>query len=260
MTTIRTQTPPNIIGQPFVNLFEKDAFETLLWQKGYDVILEEAVRCPCKGISSDNKPSCLNCLGSGWFFVNPIKTKAHITSINKNTKYKDWSPEMVGTAAMTFMDVNRIGFMDKITFSNNYSTYSEILEVKTSNTSQFVFCSYKPTEIKSIFIYNTSTTKPTKLTAVQYSVSTSNPYVINLTGITYPTPFNGCISVSYKHNISYNVLDIPHDVRITIEQDMDGKMVKKDMPIQAISRKSHYEIGSPTKFDTNNLLNNSWLG
>jgi hypothetical protein len=263
MTVVRSQTPPSQTGTPFVNLVNQDAFNTLLWQKGYDVLLEEAIRCPCKGISSDGKPSCLNCLGMGWVFVNPIKTKAIITSINKVTQYKDWSEEMRGTAAMTFMNADRIGFMDKVTFSNNYSTFSEILEVRTvgvtPNVKKIVFCSYQPHAIKSIFMYAGSSTKLRKLLTTEYSISTTNPYVIELNLSSYPTGYNQCISISYSHHISYNVLDLPHDVRITVEQNNNGFKEKRDMPIQTIARKSHFMIGIPTAYDSNNLLDNSWL-
>ena len=120
---IRTQTPPNLVGIPKVNVFNKEDFNAALWENGYDVILEEAIACPCKGQSSDNLSTCSNCLGTGWVFVNPIKTKAFITSINRNTKYKDWSPEMIASLSIRTMTEN-------LFFPKDFKIYSLKIDLK----------------------------------------------------------------------------------------------------------------------------------
>ena len=80
MGSIRTQTPPNLGNYPKVDIFRREDFNEALWENGYDVRLEEAVACPCKGTSADAKVTCSNCLGTGWVFINPIRTRAFINA------------------------------------------------------------------------------------------------------------------------------------------------------------------------------------
>lgn len=129
--SIRQSTPPNLIGQPDNKLFRKNDFDSLIWLKGYSVIIEQAIACPCRGKSGSALPTCQNCLGLGWVFVNPVETKALITSINVNTKFKEWSPELTGTVQITVRDEDRLSFFDKVTFKTRTSILSEVKPVQT---------------------------------------------------------------------------------------------------------------------------------
>lgn len=261
--SIRTQTPPDVTNYPKVNIFNRDDFNDALWENGYQVVIEEAVACPCQGTSSDAKSTCSNCLGTGWVFINPIRTKAFISSINRNTKYKDWSPEFIGTIACTFMNVNRIGFMDKVILEKHYGMLSENLTARDHSTDpiykKFVFGTYGMVEVRSVFIFNGDGNALIKLSSSDYRINPTNSYVLDVKTTNLPADFNGKVSVSYKHHLTYNVLDIPHDVRVTKEYSNNGKRETKEMPVQAIARKSAYELGRATNYQGNNIFNNSYL-
>jgi len=260
--SIRTQVPPNMVGEPQINIFDRGDFNQLLWNRGYEISLEEAVACPCKGQSSDSRTTCGNCMGTGWVFVNPINTKAILTSINKNTKYKDWSPEMIGTMGTTFMNVNRVSFMDKITLLKNFGMMSEVLKVRDSDSDiypKFTFSTYKMIEIRSVFIFNGDTNVLIKLAASDYRINMTNGYVLDIKADNLPNDFNGKVSVSYKHLTTYHVIDIPNDLRITQEYSNAGKKTTEEMPVHAIARKAQYELGSATNYEGTNILNNSYL-
>jgi len=258
----RTQTPPNTNGYPMVDIFVKEDFDQALWANGYDVDLYEAVACPCKGTSSDHKSTCSNCLGTGWIFINPINTKAFLTSINKSTKYKDWSPEFIGTIACTFMRVNRLSFMDKIVLNKNFGMMSELLNVHNSSDTtfdNFAFSTYGMVEIRSVFLFENENNKLIKLSDADYRISAANNYVLELKSDHFPIGFNGKVSVSYKHKATYNVLDIPHDMRITKSYTNNGKRVDEEMPVQAVARKAQYELGKASNYEGNNIKDNSYL-
>lgn len=261
--TVRTQTPPAAINSlPRVNVFNRDDFHNALWENGYEVMLEEAIACPCKGTSVDSKSTCSNCLGSGWVFINPITTRAFITSINRSTKYKDWSPEFIGTVAVTLMDVDRVGFMDKITLTKNFSALSEVLPVRQSSNPTygvFAFATYRFSSIRSVFVYDDDSSPLIKLATTDYVVNSTNDHVLDIKSSALPVNFNGKVSVSYRHKVTYNVLDIPHDMRITKYYDNNGTRETQDMPVQAIARKSQYELGKATNYANNNIQNNSYL-
>lgn len=256
MTSIRRQAAPDLSNQPKFSIFNQNDFNAAIWGEGYDVILERAINCPCKGVNPDSKPSCNNCHGLGWVFVDAVQTKAFIQSINKNTKYKDWSPELVGTISITFMSNNRFGLMDKISLINNTSMMSEVLRVRNYNSNRFVFCTYKPKLIKDIYFYVSDTESLIKLDVEDYVISSKNPFIIYIRPDIMINSSNSYISVYYEHNITYNIIDIPHDMRITKEYDNNGKKSQADMPMQAIARKSQYELGVNTNLEGDNLINN----
>ena len=257
--SIRKAASPSLLSQPNVPLFEADRFEAIIFQKGYDVILEQAVACPCKGKTGSPKTSCQNCLGLGWVFLNPVETKAIISSINSQTKYKPWSPELTGTVSVTVRDSERFSFMDKVTFSGKTSILSEVKPVITSGDNVFIFASYKVQKINGIYLFNSDSTKLTKLSADKYSIKAENSSVISLNGVTLPTGFNGVISIDYEHLISYNVVDIPHDFRSSFMLNERGQNVEVNLPVQGVARRSHLITGYATNFAGNNLLDNSNL-
>lgn len=263
--SIRQQTAPNLIGQPSPE-FSKPAFDAAIWNKGYSVTIERAIECPCKSNNHPPLATCTNCLGTGWVFINPIKTMALMSSLNKNTEYKDWSPELLGTASCTVMDDNKLGFMDKITLLNtngsnpipNESIFSEVKQLRTAtDTTKFIFLAYKPTEIEDVFIFNGAGNKLTRLASTDYSVREENSYVIEFT-YSFPTGFNGSISIRYKHQVQYLVLDIPHDIRGSKIKDSNGKLINIVLPNNAIVRRAH-EVLSVPNFAGNNIQDNSYL-
>lgn len=66
---------PSLYGQPQVS-FRPNDFDAVIWTHGYDIICEKAIRCPCQGNSDSPLPSCQNCHGSGYIYINPYRTKA----------------------------------------------------------------------------------------------------------------------------------------------------------------------------------------
>lgn len=257
--SIRVATPPDEVKQPRVD-FNKSQFETLIWNKGYKVIKYDAVQCPCQNTQSTNLSGCENCLGLGWVYINPLETLGIITAINLNTKYKYWSPEFKGTVALTLRDIERVSFMDKIILKDKTSILSEIKEVRDNAGQKFIFTSYPVNSINSIFLFDGVTNPLKRLTSLEYSISADNPYVVKLAaGITYPDDFNDVVSIDYNHNIQYNVVDIPHDVRSSLKINSNGKNESQELPIQAICQKSHYITGDSPKYDGAGIQDNSYL-
>jgi len=257
--TIRTSTPPSSTGSIRVD-FQQPQFDRAIFDKGYNVKVYRAVECPCKGQGQTNLTSCQNCLGLGWVFINPLNTKALITSINKNTKFKYWSPEFKGTVAASLRDVERLSFMDKIVLTDKTSILSEIRPIKEDGSQKFIFTSYPVNSIDVIYLFNGSTNSLIKVNSSLYNISSNNPYVVELDDlIPFPVDFNDSISVSYNHNVQYNAIDIPHDIRDSLTTNSNGKEENLPLPIQAICQKSHYITGDSPKFDGSGIKDNSYL-
>jgi hypothetical protein len=241
--SIRSQTPPNLIQRPSMD-FDVNAFDALIWQKGYNVLHEEARACPCRSRESGSPLStCENCRGFGWFFLNPIRTKAIITNINQNPKYNEWSVENSGTIYATLMFANILAEYDRITFTDVVTKWSENLRVRTAGGQKFCFTTYKPHEILDVFVLETVGKPLVKLTAgADYEISDTNNYIV-LLNFTSLTGFNNTIAITYLCNSSYHIIDLPHSLRASTLTNVSGQSEKVDLPVQAVLRKAHLVLG-----------------
>ena len=257
-SNIKRATPPSFLGQPDNKLFRKNDFDAAIFQKGYNIILEQSIACPCRGKSGEARPTCQNCMGYGWIFINPKETKAILTSLNATTKYQQWSPELIGTINITVRDIERLSFLDKITLRDRTSVMSEVRPIIESEGERFIFCSYKVKKVNFIFIFNGDTNKLINITPDDFEVVQNNNFVIKIKdSVNLPVNFNDVISVDYEYNPSYVVVDIPHDIRASFITNNKGQFEEIILPVQGVARKSHIVLGEPSNYLGNNLIDNS---
>lgn len=255
-------TPPNLAQEPKIE-FRKNSFDAAIWLKGYRVFVEKAVRCPCEGQIKNALSSCTNCHGVGYFFINPIETRALMTSINRDTKFKEWSLELMGNLSISLRDdlVENLSFYDKITFFEKFGFHSEILTIRDAgvpDNQNFVFLVYRPVEILDVWVFNGSANPLVRITSDQYEINPNNPYVLNINITTPPDNFNGVVSVRYRHEVQFNVIDIPHEIRTSNIRDTDGRLTRIDLPINAIARRSHLLLAEIPNFNGTGVQNNSY--
>lgn len=259
-------TPENLIGKPQVS-FKKDDFDAAIWKHGYSIQIEKAHRCPCEGIDGTPKFNCQNCHGTGYFWINPIETVGLITGVNKTTEYKYWSVELIGTVSLSIRDNDnndweKVSFYDKVTLTQRSSTqikpftyHTEVLRVRDDGTGKkFVFLTYKPQEIISIFSFVAVDEPLNKVS--DYTLNSNNEYVIDL-GI-FSCSEDTVISVRYKADIQYMVLDLPHEVRHTTKKGTGGRIEAQAMPIQAICRRVHLTQMDRKNYDGTGIQNNDY--
>ena len=252
----------NIITSPAPQLdhvanpqFRLNEFEAAVWNKGYEVILENALRCPCHALDAP-LPDCQNCNGSGYFYINPTKTKALTTSLNQTNRYSKWSQELLGTIEITVNDANKsnLSFMDRITIKKEYSYFSENLVIRRYDGNTFVFTTYRPVDIVSIHLFNSPSEKLIKIPSNEYIINPDNPYCIIFTG---DIADKVIASVYYKHEPEYHVIDLPHMIRASWETDKDTGADKRiRLPLQAIARLSHLLATARPNFDGSGIITN----
>lgn len=259
MGSIRKATLVSDSVLPNIPLQVKSDFEKLIWDKGYRVIIENGVECPCKGKTGAPLTTCHNCLGLGWIFLNPIETRAIITSANASTKYKHWSKELTGTVNITVRNEERLSYMDKVTFKTATNILSEVRPLLTTGANKFIFCSYKVESIRNVYLFDSDSTALILVDPIRYSIKSANNMVVDFKGLVYPVGFNGVVSIEYEYLESYNVIDIPHSFRSAFIDDNNGKSQEYNLPVQAIAAKSHMVMGGPTNYMSNNYIDNSNL-
>ena len=148
--TVKIQPTPDLTGEPVIE-FNKKGLEALVWTKGYDVIIESAIKCPCKTKNNDNLSTCTNCLGVGWVFINAVQDRAILSSINFDTQYKEWSGEKIGTVNVTVAARTSLAYMDKITVVDSDAKQSEVIYPIPFNGNYFSYTIYDINSIQEIF-------------------------------------------------------------------------------------------------------------
>ena len=258
--TITRQQAPNLSGQPQVD-FRKADFEAAIEQKGYRVYHEKSIKCPCGDDTNGNHPlsSCKNCGGSGYNFVNKIETRMILSSMNIDTKYKEWSNERIGTAAITARDVDRISYMDKITLADSMSEFSQILHPQIIEINSFdklvAFTFYDIEEIEAVFLFEGAGQKLKLLKNITDYTYQYNRIVLD---DQYSSLDNPTISVRYKHKPQFLVIDIPRDIMNSpIVNKETGRLEEVALPLHAIGRRSHYVIDQENYLG-NRIFDNSY--
>lgn len=253
MRNQRNQAPPDLNFTPDIE-FQSKEFEAALYKKGYDVSVEKAIKCPCQSKGGAPLPSCQNCHGIGWIFINPIKTKALVTAINDTTQYKAWSVENINKMNVTVRDVDSLKYFDRITFIGDTQELSENKAVRISSTKEaFSFLSYKIEEILVIFKYTTDDQKLRRIVKGEYTVKGSK--VIFNDGIVSDGEM---VSFTYKFYPQYLVLDIPHQLRGSNRFDDNGNMEYFRLPMKAVVQRAHTVIDT-ADFNGDGTVYNDWL-
>lgn len=258
MNIIPTTPPDNFNSKPRVD-FNKNNFDVLIWQKGYDVVHENAIVCPCKSKNSGNQSSCINCGGSGWLFVNAKQTKMVLSAMNMNTKYREWSQENIGSVSISALAEDECSFMDRVTVLDGNAIFGEVLFLKEYNSVFYWNSIYDIKEIAYIALYKSSLEglKPLKYN-IDYTYDKNKIMFLN-TSIYYSLIDHAIeeqdisITIRYKHAPQFHVIDIPREtMQTSIIPSVDEAV---NMPIHAIGRRSHYVIDAQN-FDNTRIFRN----
>jgi hypothetical protein len=252
------QTPENITGAS--PSFRKSDFDGVIDRKGYAVLIDKAIKCPCRRkTESSALPSCKNCGGLGWVYMNRYQSKMVLQSMNIDTKYKEWAEDKIGSIKITCYSELKLGFYDRITVLNGVSISQELLrpvdlnkDVLHAEPKLAVRTIFPISEIHDFFYYTSSDEPLEQLTTQDFFYNEENGF------IELNSKFNSIdeltLSIRYTHFPSFIVLDFPRDLMQTQSLD-DGTSV--EMPVHAIGRRTQYVLDLQN-YDATLLLDNSY--
>lgn len=259
---IISQTPPNLQGQSRVDLRKRD-FDAIVWQKGYDVYLDKALRCPCRsGNDHQALSSCKNCGGSGWLYLNRYKTKMVLQSMNLDTKFKEWSEERIGTVRITSMNRDELAFMDRITVIEGRTIVNDVVFPKDYYGELRARVNYEILEIDEIFLFSSAGAPLKRLfEGVDFDILQDNQgRPTNL--LRFDQQYSGMdqmtVSIRYQYAPQFHVMDVTRQIMNTQELDKStGADIISDMPVSAMGRRSHYVLDEQN-YNNDFLLDNSY--
>lgn len=273
-------------GIPQANLV-KSAFDSLIWEKGNECLIEYALECPCKSKNTNQQSNCRNCGGSGFVFYNPTKTRMILHSMNMQTKYQAWSKENIGTVSITALAEQELSYMDKITDLNSTGIYSEVCFIKhieghDESISYSESCSnseddeihyfntiYPIDEILYIAIFNGTDNPLVPLiygkdfhyhkNKIILTQATAKLYIDKVKTWDIDEHTDVDITVRYKYHKQYYIKDLPRE---TVQTNTkfgytdEGKTGVR-LPIHAVGQALHYDLNAEN-FKNTRLNNNDF--
>ena len=246
-------TPAPTAGKGRVDLVKSD-FDAAIENKGLPVYLDRVVWCPCRRVA-DRQPlsSCKNCGGSGYVYINRFKTTMMVQAMNVSTKFKDWSEEKVGTVRITARDEDNIAFMDRITVIGVEMISSQVIFPKEFYGEVKGKLIYEIKSIQEIFTFEADSKKLVKLEInADYTIDGN---VLNFNS-RFSTWENFTVTVRYKHEPSFHVIDMVRDSMTTKILSASGE-TSVEMPVSAVGRRSHYVLDEQN-YSGDYLLDNSY--
>lgn len=263
-TLITTAEAPPSYNQSYLN---RSLFDQAIEQHGYQCYIERACKCPCKSMNSGAVLSdCLNCAGTGWFWINRQKTNLLCSSMANRNKYEAWTAENAGTVSISCKAEDKLGYMDKVTILELESWFSEVKNIRISSTNvPFVFTTYEPLRVFELYMFESSDV-PLKLLLpdIHYTIEKNKivftPWVVGGTEEEpeYIDLENKTITLRYVHAPVYFVIDINRDM-VRQKQMVNcapSADLKTNFPLNCVARRMHYII-EPVDFTGELLFDNT---
>jgi len=258
-TPISIRQTPSLVGAPSID-FRKNDFEAAIHLKGYDVIHETALQCPCKGKNSNQLSDCKNCGGVGWVYINPVKTRAILHSMNMETQYKEWSKENRGTVSISVRDVERLSYMDRLSVLDGEAIFGEVLHFNRSESDVlFAFTSYNLKSILYAGLFIEADEKLQRLIETEDFTFENNIIYLDSKYLSLFEEKDGDLSITlrYIHAPQYYVIDLVREVMVTIIKEK-GQDKSVSLPVSAVGRRGHYVLDAENLSKTR-LLDNSYI-
>lgn len=220
--------------------FKPEYFDSAIATKGYKMLWESAMVCPCQDpISGQPDVACKHCFGLGYFYYTKEHTRAIVTSINGR---KDQTPIGIrdaGTAYLTPVSVVNMGFRDRVTFTDFRAMFGETL----LRTEQGDGLRYRCLEVSAMMwegkMYNHT---------VDFNIIRGElqDYV---EWITQDIPLGERYSIQYQTHPSYVCMGPMHEIRGTYTMyHGQGEEVFVALPKQfLIKREDFLENGVPNR-------------
>jgi len=128
-----------------------ELFDSAILQKGYTVIWEQGMFCPCLNLRSGQPDyACPECGGKGYAYFGAKETKALVTSISGNKDQDRIGLNEQGSAYLTPLSTDMVGFRDKFTFVDFDIKFSEVIARGETQYDRLDYQALRIIAVKSI--------------------------------------------------------------------------------------------------------------
>lgn len=258
MKKVVVQAPPPNLDTNTVGFIENE-FDKLIYQKGYRVVWEKALECPCKSVRTNQQSNCKNCGGTGFLFINPNEIRVVLRNMNENTAYKAWSQENLGNVAISAMNKDRLVNMDRLTLIESEANFNEVRHFKISQDNiLFAYCSYIICSVDYVGLFVNETTQLTRLVeGIDFTFEGNRLFLTNKYVAGFVDDNTYSVTIRYIHKPQYYVVDINRQVANS-RKAFGGVEEFQNLPIAAVGRRAHFVLETEN-INHSRLLNNSFI-
>lgn len=115
--------------------FRPNDFDNIVNQKGFHTIWEQGMYCSCYTDSGQPDYNCPTCGGRGYLYFGAKKTRCLVTSIKGKKVEEKIGLDDKGSAYLTSLTTDNIGFRDRFTFPDFTMKYSDIIKRDASSNA-----------------------------------------------------------------------------------------------------------------------------
>lgn len=264
-TIVNQNLPAKNTQQADFDKYEIDGFVT---NKGYQVIYETAIMCPCKTKEIDHRNTCDNCGGTGFLYCNPTRTRMLITGIAHDGKFKDaqwvdWGMIDSGSVMITSFNENKLAFMDRITIENATAHHSQVM-FPVLNDDEVNYFSFVKYDIESIHFLGLFVSDDTEIKKLEEDTDyTFHDNVIEYSDIftTFLEDNNisaPSVSIRFVHRPVFHIIDVVRESFTSTKNNVAQGQQELILPVKAIGKRAHL-IQDTENYTGDRLLDNSWL-
>lgn len=131
--------------------FKAETFDIIIRQKGFRIKWEQGMFCSC--ISNDTgQPdyNCPICKGKGYVYFDPTETKVIVTSISGRKDQERIGINEQGTAYMTPLSTDFVGFRDRITFLDFQVKFSEVITRSDTDLDELSYNAFSTIALRNL--------------------------------------------------------------------------------------------------------------
>lgn len=114
-----------------------ELFDTAISQKGFKVKWEQGMFCSCYEPTGQPDYNCPACQGKGYIYLDGVMTKVLVTSINGHKDQERIGLNDIGTAYLTPLSTDDVGFRDRFTFVDAITKFSQVMHKDTTNILKY---------------------------------------------------------------------------------------------------------------------------
>lgn len=235
--------------------FREKNFESAIKSKGAEVIFEKSLKCPCKGRNTEHLSSCKNCGGSGWVFINPVKTRMLVQSVSFNPQYESWGVYGSDISSISALNEDKLSVMDRVTVLDSESEFSEVLHTNMRDGLNYSYTVYEIIDVYYVGLFMKDDEKLLKLESGKDFSYEGRKVTLSSDFSAYDRELS--FVVRYKHHPQFHIVEMVRDSGYT--KKLEGRFEKTSLlPIHARAKRAEV-IKDIENFSGDRIIDNSFL-
>lgn len=252
-------TPAVRQGQPIPTTkirtqFKPEEFSRVINQHGYFVTWTKALRCPCNEVTTDQPDiNCEECGGSGFYYTDPIPTRAIMTAMERNQRvYERFGAWVEGTSTCTVEPMYRLGYLDRIEMVDSVMPHSELFTkgnrrgIRSKLPANKDSLRYRISRATALIWRNPQTQRSQRLEEGFHFAVDKNGWIEWLFEGNELVEDGQIVSALYEYHPVYLVMSHPHAFRDGVLEKKNPSPTVVSLPIQAIVKLDYLaDINTP---------------